>query len=191
LARRGTAAPCRNCASGSKGSRRANRNVLGALNATVLDAPLDRCDDAPPAPGAARSAPWSCTPPACVEMQRAGTVPAGSCHPDDTDRIRGQHMVPQACGSDGCAVGYRSWRGRFKDRILPGPLRLGASRSALTLRTISGLTCHVSSRLHRRLLSILVMSTMRSLSYFKWGGCNSLVASANRRGSNVPSAVKV
>ena len=91
----------------------------------------------------------------------------------------------------GCAVGYRSWRGRFKDRILPGPLRLGASRSALTLRTISGLTCHVSSRLHRRLLSILVMSTMRSLSYFKWGGCNSLVASANGRGSNVPCAVKV
>jgi hypothetical protein len=113
------------------------------------------------------------------------------CHPDDTDRIRGQHMVPQACGSDGCAVGYRCWRGRFKDRILPGPLRLGASRSALTLRTISGLTCHVSSRLHRRLLSILVMSTMRSLSYFKWGGCNSLVASANGRGSNVPSPVKV
>src|SRR5262249_5395870 len=26
--------------------------------------PLDRCDDAPPAPGAVRSAPWSCTPPA-------------------------------------------------------------------------------------------------------------------------------
>jgi hypothetical protein len=150
-----------------------------------------RCNGRRRLRGAARSAPWSCTPPACVEMQRAGTVPAGSCHPDDTDRIRGQHMVPQACGSDGCAVGYRSWRGRFKDRILPGPLRLGASRSALTLRTISGLTCHVSSRLHRRLLSILVMSTMRSLSYFKWGGCNSLVVSANGRGSNVPSAVKV
>lgn len=125
-----------------------------------------------------------------IEMQRAGTVPANLVTLT-TDLIRGQHMVPQACGSDGCAVGYRSWRGRFKDRILPGPLRLGASRSALTLRTISGLTCHVSSRLHRRLLSILVMSTMRSLSYFKWGGCNSLVASANGRGSNVPSAVKV
>src|SRR5262249_21340265 len=109
---------------------------------------------------------------------------------------RDRHRTPHDYhgGTDRCLRRHLKEIGSFrpqrhqsrKDRILPGPLRPGASRSALTLRTISWLTCHVNSRLHRRLLSILVMSTMRSLSYFKWGGCNSLVASANGRGIECP-----